>query len=123
VIELNVNAGGRTVPNSGFPLIAWLIFLAAAVLEVGGDAVIRKGMRSSGWLYIATGCLMLALYGVVVNLVKWDFSKLLGVYVAVFAAVSVLAGRFLFEENVAPTTWVGVGIIVVGGLVIQFGQR
>ena len=109
--------------NSGFPLIAWLIFLAAAVLEVGGDAVIRKGMRSSGWLFIATGCLMLAAYGVVVNLVKWDFSKLLGVYVAVFAAVSVLAGRFLFEENVAPTTWVGVGIIMVGGLVIQFGQR
>jgi small multidrug resistance family-3 protein len=59
----------------------------------------------------------------VVNLVKWDFSKLLGVYVAVFAAVSVLAGRFLFEEDVAPTTWVGVGIIMVGGLVIQFGQR
>jgi drug/metabolite transporter superfamily protein YnfA len=109
--------------NSGFPLIAWLIFLAAAVLEVGGDAVIRKGMRSSGWMFIATGCLMLAAYGVVVNLVKWDFSKLLGVYVAVFAAVSVLAGRFLFHENVAPTTWVGVGIIVVGGLVIQFGQR
>jgi small multidrug resistance family-3 protein len=87
--------------NSGFPSIAWLIFLAAAVLEVGGDAVIRKGMRSGGWMFIATGCFMLAAYGVVVNLVKWDFSKLLGVYVAVFAAVSVLAGRFLFDENVA----------------------
>jgi small multidrug resistance family-3 protein len=109
--------------NSGIPLIAWLIFLAAAVLEVGGDAVIRKGMRGSGWVWIALGCLMLAVYGIVVNLVKWDFSKLLGVYVAVFAAVSVLAGRFLFEEDVAPTTWVGVGIIMVGGLVIQFGQR
>ena len=106
-----------------FPLIAWLIFLSAAVLEVGGDAVIRKGMRGSGWIYIATGCVMLAAYGVVVNLVKWDFSKLLGVYVAMFAAVSALAGRFLFEEDVALTTWVGVGIIVVGGLVIQFGQR
>ena|ERR1700722_209140 len=106
-----------------FPLIAWLIFLAAAVLEVGGDAVIRKGLRGSGWIYVATGCLMLATYGVVVNLVKWDFSKLLGVYVAVFAAVSVLAGRFLFEEDVALTTWVGVGMIVLGGLVIQFGQQ
>ena len=27
-----------------------------------------------------------------------------------------------FEGDVAPTTWVGVGIIMVGGLVIQFGQ-
>ena len=109
--------------NSDFPLIAWLIFLAAAVLEVGGDAVIRKGMRSSGWTFIVTGCVMLAVYGVVVNLVKWDFSKLLGVYVAVFALVSVLAGRFVFGEDVAPTTWAGVGIIVVGGLVIQFGPK
>ncbi len=57
--------------NCGFALVAWLIFLAAAVLEVGGDAVIRKGLRSGGWML----------------------------------------------------TWVGVGIIVVGGLVIQFGQR
>jgi hypothetical protein len=31
----------------------------------------------------------------------WGFSKLLGVYVAVFATVSVLAGRFLFGGDVA----------------------
>ena len=24
---------------------AWLVFLGAAVLEVGGDAVVRKGLR------------------------------------------------------------------------------
>ena len=114
---------GNTVGNNEFPLIAWLIFLAAAVLEVGGDAVIRKGLRGSAWMYVVIGCVMLAAYGIVVNLVKWDFSKLLGVYVAVFATVSVLAGRFIFGEDVAPTTWVGVGIIVVGGLVIQFGPK
>ncbi len=111
------------VSNNEFPLIAWLIFLAAAVLEVGGDAVIRKGLQGSAWIYVVIGCVMLAAYGIVVNLVKWDFSKLLGVYVAVFATVSVLAGRFLFGENVAPTTWAGVGIIVVGGLIIQFGPK
>jgi len=111
------------VGNTEFPLIAWLIFLAAAVLEVGGDAVVRKGLRGGVWTYVLLGCLMLAVYGVVVNLVKWDFSKLLGVYVAVFATVSILAGRFLFREDVAVTTWAGVAIIVVGGLVIQFGQR
>jgi drug/metabolite transporter superfamily protein YnfA len=112
-----------TVGNNEFPLIAWVIFLAAAVLEVGGDAVIRKGLRGSAWMYVVVGCVMLATYGIVVNLVKWDFSKLLGVYVAVFATVSVLAGRFLFGEDVAPTPWAGVGIIIVGGLVIQFGPK
>ncbi len=109
--------------NTEFPMVAWLIFLAAAVLEVGGDAVIRKGLRGSAWTYIVLGCFMLAVYGIVVNLVRWDFSKLLGVYVAVFAIVSVLAGRFFFGDNVAPTTWVGVGMIAAGGLIVQFGQR
>ncbi len=96
------------------PLVAWGVFLCAAALEVGGDAVIRKGLRGGGWLVIACGCLLLAGYGLVVNLVQWDFSRLLGVYVAVFALISVLAGRFLFGESVSLTTWTGVGIIIVG---------
>jgi carbamoyltransferase len=50
----------------------------------------------------------LAGYGLVVNLPKWDFSKLLGVYVPVFALVSVCVGRFLFGEDVPVTTWAGV---------------
>ena len=104
------------------PILVWLIFVGAAVLEVGGDAVVRKGLRVSNWSIIAGGCLMLAAYGLVVNLVKWDFSKLLGVYVAIFALISVLAGRFLFEEIVPVSTWVGLGIVAAGGLVIQFGS-
>jgi drug/metabolite transporter superfamily protein YnfA len=104
------------------PVVAWLIFLAAAVLEVGGDAIVRKGMRGGGFVFMALGCVMLGTYGVVVNLVPWDFSKLLGVYVAIFAAVSVLVGRFAFHESVPLATWIGVAIIIVGGLVVQFGQ-
>jgi small multidrug resistance family-3 protein len=103
--------------------LIWPMLIAAALLEVGGDAVIRKGLRGSGWAVIAAGCLMLASYGVVVNLVKWDFSKLLGVYVAVFAVAGVLWGRLVFKETVPVSTWLGLAIILVGGLVIQFGQR
>lgn len=102
--------------------LTWLFsFVAAAVLEVGGDALIRKGMRGSGIPLILLGCLVLGCYGVAVNLVKWDFSKLLGVYVAVFAVVSVLAGLFIFKEIVPPSTWIGLVVIVCGGCIIQFG--
>ncbi|MDR3685142.1 MAG: hypothetical protein P4L11_15545, partial [Geothrix sp.] len=80
-----------------------------------------KGLRGGGFAFMALGFIMLGSYGVVVNLVPWDFSKLLGVYVAVFAAVSVLAGRFLFHEAVPASTWVGIAIIILGGLVVQFG--
>jgi small multidrug resistance family-3 protein len=105
------------------PVVAWFIFVAAAVLEVAGDAVIRKGLSGTRLALIASGFVMLGCYGLVVNLLQWDFSRLLGVYVAVFAVVSVLCGHFVFEDNVPASTWVGLVIIVVGGLVVQFGAE
>ena len=102
---------------------AWLVFIAAAILEVGGDAVVRKGLRGSGVLVILMGAAMLGLYGVVVNTVKWDFSRLLGVYVAVFALISILFGRFVFDENIPGSTWIGLSVILCGGMIIQFGDK
>ncbi len=107
--------------NKHMTFFAWIIFVAAAVLEVGGDAVIRKGLRGGIIWFIVAGFLMLGPYGVVVNTVRWDFSRLLGVYVAVFAVVSILAGRFVFRETIPLTTWLGLAIIVAGGAVIQSG--
>jgi len=107
----------------GLTFVPLLIFVAAALLEVGGDAVVRQGLRGQNRILVLGGCLMLAVYGLVVNLVKWDFSRLLGVYVAVFALVSVLAGRFWFREAVPASTWIGLAIIMLGGLVIQAGAR
>ncbi len=105
------------------PAVAWLVFVAAAALEVGGDAVVRVGLRGGRWWAVVAGGLMLAGYGVVVNLVRWDFSRLLGVYVGVFAVVSVLCGALVFRERVPPATWVGLALVIAGGLVIQFGSK
>ena len=102
--------------------MVWFIFIVAAMLEVGGDAVIRKGLHGGIFGFIIAGFLMLGCYGVVVNTMKWDFSRLLGVYVAVFAVVSVLTGRFVFKETIPATTWAGLAFIVIGGAVIQAGQ-
>ena len=103
--------------------IAWLIFVAAALLEVGGDASIRRGLRGGGAAFIIAGFVTLGCYGLVVNSVKWDFSRLIGVYVGFFALVSVLVGRIVFKESIPSTTWLGLALILVGGMVIQFGQR
>ena len=105
------------------PMVALILFVAAAVLEVGGDAIIRKGLRGNAPASIAIGFVMLGCYGLVVNTVRWDFSRLLGVYVAVFATVSTFWGLLLFKERVPASTWAGLALIVAGGLVIQFGQR
>jgi len=97
--------------------------VSAAILEVGGDAIVRKGLRGSAFLVVLMGCCVLGVYGVVVNMVRWDFSKLLGVYVAVFAVVSVLFGRFAFKESIPAATWLGLLLIIGGGMVIQFGSK
>jgi hypothetical protein len=104
-------------------VFAWLVFVAAACLEMTGDAAVRRGLRGGGLAWILGGCAVLAGYGLLVNTVRWDFSKLIGVYVAFFALASVLCGRFMLHENVPPSTWFGLAFIIGGGLIIQFGGK
>jgi drug/metabolite transporter superfamily protein YnfA len=98
------------------------VFVAAAVLEVLGDALIRKGLRGSGAALVVLGFAVLGTYGVVVNLLEIDFSRLLGAYVGVFALVSVLVGRFAFRDAVPASTWLGVAVILGGSLIIHLGR-
>ncbi len=99
-----------------------LILFLAAVLEVGGDAVIRAGLTRHRVGLVVVGGLVLWAYGIVVNTTRLDFSRLMGTYVAVFALLGVLVGRFAFHEPITTPTWAGMGLIVVGGLVIQWGR-
>jgi len=43
--------------------------------------------------------------------------------VACFALISVLFGQIVFKEAVSTATWAGLVIIIIGGLVIQFGAK
>jgi drug/metabolite transporter superfamily protein YnfA len=60
-----------------------LLLLLAACLEVGGDAIVRVGLRnhvgSTQLALIALGGLVLLAYGVFVNIAPVDFGRLLGV--------------------------------------------
>ena len=96
--------------------------LVAAAFEVAGDALIRKGLRGSGPALVAIGFVVLGTYGVIVNKLDLDFSRLLGAYVGFFALVSVCTGRFVFGETVPPTTWLGLGVILAGSLIIHLGS-
>jgi len=99
-----------------------LVMGLAATFEVGGDALIRKGLRGSGPILVVVGFLVLGAYGIAVNLLDIDFSKLLGAYVGLFALVSVGAGRYLFRETVPWSTWLGLAVILAGSLIIHVGS-
>jgi small multidrug resistance family-3 protein len=102
-------------------IIEVFVMLLAATCEVGGDALIRAGLRGRGWLVVVLGFATLGAYGIVVNLLPLDFSKLLATYVAFFAVVSVLFGRLVFRDEVPVSTWLGLAVILVGSAIVQFG--
>jgi hypothetical protein len=107
----------------------YAILLLAAILEVIGDALIRTGLprwsggaRIVGTVVIAAGIAVLATYGVFVNKLPLDFSSTLGLYVAFFAVVSCVIGG-IRDREVKLTTIAGIVVILVGGLIINYGQK
>jgi drug/metabolite transporter superfamily protein YnfA len=103
-------------------VVAWLVFLIGALLEVGGNVVIRMGLRGGGLILMIAGFAVLGTYGLIVNMIPWDFSKIFGVYVCLFALVSVLSGKFVLRENVPLSTWIGLAVVLTGALIVQFGS-
>jgi drug/metabolite transporter superfamily protein YnfA len=106
------------------PAIAFLLLLGAAVLEAGGDAIVRRGLHADGaaWrlgLILAGGIVLLA-YGVTVNLPPWDFGRLLGVYVTLFFLVAQLINAVVFGVAPSAPILVGGALVIAGGLIMTF---
>ena len=98
------------------------VLLAAAVLEIGGDALIRRGLLQSTSVWLALGAAMLVAYGMVVNLNRSiAFGRLMGLYIAMFFLTSQIISAAVFAERPSPSLIVGGALIVAGGLVIQMG--
>ena len=91
--------------------------MLAALLEVGGDALIRMGLRGPGY-WIVAGALTLFAYGVLVNLSGFDFNRLMGIYIAVFFVVSQVISFIVFKQLPDDRIILGGGFIVAGGLLI-----
>ena len=93
------------------------ILVLAATLEVGGDALVRIGLRGPAY-WLAAGGLVLFAYGVLVNLSGIDFNRLMGIYIAVFFVVSQVISFIFFKQIPDDKILVGGGFIVTGGLLI-----
>jgi len=103
--------------------LLWIfpMLILAAALEAGGDAGMRSGLRGKpiGFLF---GAISLVAYGLAVNVPKWDFGRLLGVYIALFFIVSQIFAAVAFKERLTAPILVGGALIVAGGAVLTFWQ-
>jgi small multidrug resistance family-3 protein len=104
--------------------IAFLILLLAAILEAGGDALVRTGLHGHAFAlragFFVAGAVVLFAYGVVVNSPPWDFGKLLGVYVTLFFVVAQVINLVFFGVRPGAPVLVGGALVVAGGLVMTF---
>ncbi len=105
---------------------AVLTLLLAALLEVGGDAIVRAGLHRSGilpkaLLFVLGACVLFA-YGCMVNAPAWDFGRLLGVYVVLFFVTAQLVSWLAFGQPPTLARICGGALIVAGGVVIASFQ-
>jgi len=98
----------------------------AAVLEAGGDALVRSGLLAANsvkkaiWFGVAG--LVLFGYGYLVNSPPWDFGKLLGVYVVLFFLVAQAIAWIFFHQKPGSAVMIGGLFIVTGGIIIAYSS-
>jgi drug/metabolite transporter superfamily protein YnfA len=97
-----------------------LFLVLAALLEVGGDTLVRLGLRNGNWIGLGAGAAVLFFYGLSVNLPKWDFGRLMGVYIALFFVVAQGVAVAFFHEKPKMPVLVGGFLIILGGLLMTF---
>ncbi len=105
-------------------LIAFVILTLAALLEAGGDAIVRGGLHAQTTAQrigmVILGGLILTAYGVVVNTPSWDFGRLLGVYVTLFFLAAQVINALVFKVQPSAPILAGGALIIAGGLLMTF---
>jgi hypothetical protein len=105
---------------------AILILLFAALLEAGGDAIMRAGLHKTllwqkSVLFVLAGVVLFA-YGWTVNSPQWEFGKLLGLYVVFFFLTAQVISWLFFKQVPSLGVLVGGMFIVAGGLIISIAK-
>lgn len=106
------------------PIGALILLSFAAFLEVFGDSFFQAGLHhatgSARLCSFASGIAILAFYGFTVNVPRWDFGRLLGVYVALFFVVAQVVAKIRFDQTPTTPIYVGGTLILAGGGIIAF---
>ena len=105
--------------------VVLLMLFGAALLEAGGDALMRLAVhgttRGHRVAFLLAGMLVLAAYGYTVTAPSWDFGRLIGVYVAFFFVVAQLIAWLTFGQQPTLSLLAGGTLIIAGGYIVSRG--
>lgn len=102
-----------------------ILFVAAALAEIGGAWLVWQGVREHrGWVYAGLGVIALGVYGFVATLQPdASFGRILAAYGGVFVAGSLAWGMVV--DGFKPDRYdvAGAAICLVGVVVIMYAPR
>lgn len=102
-----------------------LLFVLAAVAEIGGAWLVWQGVRENkGLLWIGAGVIALGAYGFVATLQPdAEFGRILAAYGGVFVAGSLLWG--MVADGFRPDRYdvIGAAVCLIGVAVIMYAPR
>lgn len=99
-------------------LLNILFLILAITAETTGDASIRLGVRGGKLLIFLAGAGLVICYGTLMSFPSWNFSRTMGVYIALFFIISQIVAVVIMRERISVPVMVGGLLIVAGGLVI-----
>lgn len=102
------------------------ILIAAAMLEVSGDATVRMALQGHGGLtairvgIFLLGAALLFGYGTFLNLAPFEFREVAGLYIATLFIVWQVINFAFFRTLPTLPILIGGSLIVTGGLIVSF---
>jgi len=114
----------RTVPNALQGIPAVVLLLAATVLEVSGDALVRTAIYNHVGLIrlglFVAGAALLFCYGTLLNLAPLDFGRVVGLYLATLFIVWQVINFVAFRTLPTLPIILGGSLVIAGGAIITF---
>ena len=106
----------------GIPVV--VLLLAATMLEVSGDAVVRTAIYNHVGparlgLFLAGAALLLG-YGTFLNLAPLEFGQVVGLYIAMLFVMWQIVNFLVFHTLPTVPILMGGALVVAGGLVVSF---
>jgi small multidrug resistance family-3 protein len=106
----------------GIPAV--VLLLAATILEVSGDAVVRSAIYNHNGparlgLFLAGAALLLG-YGTCLNLAPLDFGQVVGLYLATLFVVWQVINFLAFRAIPTVPIMLGGSLVIAGGAIITF---